>query len=202
MFIKICGLGSVSDVEVVAEAGADAMGVVLSSTSPRALTTDRAHELVTAAPADLTTVLVIHDLTIDAGIAAALELGVDALQLHGYVEADVRRAAGEVPQVWRATAVGRDPVVVGAHGEAALLLDSHTPGSGARWDLGLLGAAPEGRWLLAGGLDPENVAEAIAAARPWGVDVSSGVESYRGVKDHDLIRRFVLAARTAAPATQ
>lgn len=197
MFIKICGLGTVEDVEVVAQAGADAMGVVLSRTSPRALEPQRARELVAAAAGRLTTVLVVHDVTIAEAVDRAREIGVDVLQLHGYSEADARLAARELPRTWRAVPAAAGPAVVGEHGEEALLLDSPTPGSGERWDLGTLGGAPEGRWLLAGGLAPDNVAAAIREVRPWGVDVSSGVEASRGTKDHALIRRFVEAARSA-----
>lgn len=197
MFIKICGLRTVADVEAAAAAGADAMGVVLSSSSPRAVAPEQARELVAAAAGRLTTVLVVHDVTIEEAIDRARQIGVDVLQLHGYSEAADRLAARELPRTWRAVAATAGRAVVGEHGEEALLLDSPTPGSGQRWDLADLDARPQGRWLLAGGLSPDNVAAAIRGADPWGVDVSSGVEAVRGTKDHDLIHRFVAAARSA-----
>lgn len=197
MFIKICGLRTVADVEAAAAAGADAMGVVLSSSSPRAVAPEQARELVAAAARRLTTVLVVHDVTIEEAIDRARQIGVDVLQLHGYSEAADRLAARELPRTWRAVAATAGRAVVGEHGEEALLLDSPTPGSGQRWDLADLDARPQGRWLLAGGLSPDNVAAAIRGADPWGVDVSSGVEAVRGTKDHDLIHRFVAAARSA-----
>ena len=199
MYVKICGLRTPEDVDAVRNAGADAMGVVLSSTSVRAVTVEHARRLAAHAGASLTTVAVVHDLGIADALEAAASIGVDVLQLHGYAERDKRRAA-EVSglEVWRATAAERGPVDVGAHVEDALLLDSSTPGSGRAWDLGTLTERPAGRGLLAGGLDPDTLAEAIAAERPWGVDVSSGVESVRGTKDHALIRSFVAAARHAA----
>ncbi|MDQ2624021.1 MAG: phosphoribosylanthranilate isomerase [Actinomycetota bacterium] len=197
MFIKICGLSTVRDVEVVAESGADAMGIVLSSSSPRAVSEGRARELVAAGRDALTTVLVVHDLPVSEAIDHARRWGVDVLQLHGYGPADALLAARELSRTWRAVPAAAAPAVVGEQGEEALLLDSHTPGSGEQWDLGTLGAPPRGRWLLAGGLAPGNVAAAITAVQPWGVDVSSGVESTRGTKDHALIRRFVAAARGA-----
>lgn len=196
MFIKICGLRTVADVEAAAAAGADAMGVVLSSSSPRAVAPEQARELVAAAAGRLTTVLVVHDVTIEEAIDRARQIGVDVLQLHGYSEAADRLAARELPRTWRAVAATAGRAVVGEHGEEALLLDSPTPGSGQRWDLADLDARPQGRWLLAGGLSPDNVAAAIRGADPWGVDVSSGVEATRGTKDHDLIHRFVAAARS------
>lgn len=198
MFVKICGLKTVADVDAVKAAGADAMGMVLSDTSVRAISVEQAAKLVRAADGALKTVLVVHDLSIDDAIAAARTANVDVLQLHDYSEADTRKATAiEGLEVWRATSIARGPNQVGAFGEDALLLDSNTPGSGVPWDLTALDTKPEGQWMLAGGLSPENVAEAIAAVEPWGVDVSSGVEASRGVKDHARIRAFVAAARGA-----
>lgn len=210
MYVKICGLRTLADVDAVRDAGADAMGVVLSSTSVRAVSVEHARSLVAHAEASvsaagsrspvkpLTTVAVVHDLGIDEALAAAAAIGVDVLQLHGYSHSDTRRAVEvEGLEIWRATSAESGPTTVGAHGEDALLLDSSTPGSGTTWDLGMLAERPHGRWLLAGGLSPDNVAKAIVTARPWGVDVSSGVEAVRGTKDHGLIRRFVGAAKHA-----
>ena len=84
----------------------------------------------------------------------------------------------------------------GAFGEELLLIDSPVAGSGEQWDITRLeDNRPTGTWVLAGGLDPETVAGAISVAQPWGVDVSSGIESSRGVKDHGRMREFVAAAR-------
>ncbi|WP_128984129.1 phosphoribosylanthranilate isomerase [Streptomyces roseicoloratus] len=204
MFVKVCGLATTADVDVAVEAGADAIGLVISGTSVRGLTRDRAAALAAHArahtPARVLSVLVVNDTPAAEAAALARELDVDALQLHGpYGEADFAAAASLFPRLWRATSLKERPDTrVGAYGEEVLLLDSPRAGSGARWDLSLLDTArPEGTWLLAGGLAPENVAEAIGAARPWGVDVSSGVESSPGVKDHDRIRAFVAAAKSA-----
>ena len=195
VLVKICGLSTPRDVEVAIEAGADAVGFVLSSSSPRAVSPARVRELVGVAAGAATTVLVVHDVSIPEAVERAGELGVDVLQVHGYAPQEVRAASDSWPRTWRATAASAGPVLVGEHGEEALLLDSPVPGSGETWDLGLLGEVPEGRWILAGGLSPENVALAVREVRPWGVDVSSGVESARGVKDHGLVRAFLEAAR-------
>ena len=195
MFVKICGLRTHDDVAAVRTAGADAMGVVLSSTSPRAVTIEHARDLVAAADGALTSVLVVHDISIEDAVKDARFTGVDVLQVHGYTDADIAWAASEHGRVWRAASAAEGSLTNGEFGEEALLVDSHTPGSGQTWDHAALSARPEGRWLVAGGLHPENVAEAIAVLQPWGVDVSSGVEASRGVKDHDRIRQFVAAAK-------
>ena len=197
MLVKICGLSTPRDVEVAVEAGADALGFVLSSSSPRAVSPERIRELVGVAAGAATTVLVVHDVSIPEALERAREAGVEVLQVHGYGAAQVREASAAWPRTWRARPASAGPARVGELGEEALLLDSPVPGSGETWDLGLLGTTPEGRWILAGGLSPENVAQAVREVRPWGVDVSSGVEASRGVKDHGLVRAFLEAARGA-----
>lgn len=199
MFVKVCGLATTADIDVAVEAGADAIGLVISGTSVRGLEREHAARLAAHAPAAALSVLVVNDTPAVEAAGLARDMGFGALQLHGghYGAEDFAAAARVFPRLWRATSLKERPDTrVGAHGEEVLLLDSPRAGSGARWDLSLLDRArPEGTWLLAGGLDPENVAEAIAQARPWGVDVSSGVESAPGVKDHDRIRAFVAAAK-------
>ncbi|MFI8962438.1 phosphoribosylanthranilate isomerase [Streptomyces sp. NPDC053493] len=205
MFVKVCGLATPADIDVAAQAGADAVGLVVSGTSVRGLDRDVAVRLAAHArahtPAHVLSVLVVNDTPAAEAAALARDLDVDALQLHGgaYGAAEFAAAARVFPRLWRATSLKERPDTrVGAHGEEVLLLDSPRAGSGARWDLSLLDAArPDGKWLLAGGLAPDNVAEAVEQARPWGVDVSSGVESAPGVKDHERVRAFVAAARAA-----
>lgn len=198
MYVKICGLRTAEHARVAVDAGADAVGVVMNATSPRRATDAEARAVVEASGA-ADTVLVVNDLPATEAARTAQRLGFDVLQLHGraYGEADFAAALAIVPRVWRATSLDLDPPLeVGAWGEEALLLDAPKPGSGERWDLSELAErAPDGRWLLAGGLSPATVAEAVATVRPGGVDVSSGVEVAPGEKSSDLIRAFVAAAR-------
>lgn len=202
VYVKICGLSSIDAARTALDAGADAVGMVMSERSKRnvsaAVVQDIARFVGTAAD----TVLVVDRLSgRDAGRVAA-DAGVDVVQLHGadYTRADADdvRAAGR--RLWRAMSW---PEYGAAEpqpwGEELLLLDSPLAGSGVRWNLADLDRpAPAGLWLLAGGLTPSNVAEAIRSAHPGGVDVSSGVESAPGVKSHELIREFVAAARSAS----
>lgn len=200
MYVKLCGLRTAADVAAAVDAGADAVGFVFSA-SVRQVDLDTARRLVRDVPPHVLSIGVFQGVAAREVRRLATESGIGAVQLHG----DYPRAAFEevavagVPLV-RAVALTADTDVrVGAYGERMLLLDSPEAGSGHRWDLAALdGARPEGHWLLAGGLGADNVAEAVARARPWGVDVSSGIEASRGVKDHGLMREFVAAARSAS----
>ncbi|WP_394621353.1 phosphoribosylanthranilate isomerase [Lentzea sp. JNUCC 0626] len=195
--MKLCGLRNESDVAVAVEAGADAVGFVLTS-SPRQIEVDLAARLVAEVPPNVLTVAVVRGVTAAEGGELALKTGVRALQLHGDYPREAFDELADLPfDLVRATALGPSTDVrTGAFGERWLLIDSPVAGSGEQWDITRLAEnPPAGEWLLAGGLAPETVAGAISVARPWGVDVSSGIESSRGVKDHGRMRAFVAAAR-------
>ncbi|GGU32933.1 phosphoribosylanthranilate isomerase [Lentzea flava] len=197
MFVKLCGLRTESDVAVAVEAGADAVGFVLTA-SPRQIDAGLARSLVAEVPPHVLTVAVVRGITAAEAGELALKTGVAALQLHGDYSKDAFDELAHHPfQLVRATALGPETDVrTGAFGEELLLIDSPVAGSGEQWDITRLeDNRPSGKWVLAGGLAPETVAEAISVAAPWGVDVSSGIESSRGVKDHGRMREFVAAAR-------
>ncbi|MFI6148202.1 phosphoribosylanthranilate isomerase [Streptomyces sp. NPDC051109] len=195
LFVKICGLKTGPDVDVAVAAGADAVGFVFAPGSPRTIGAAGASELAARVPAGVLTVGVFRGQPVEEVRRLTEESGVRGVQLHGdegpeYYEA--LRAEGRT--LLRATAehVKR----CGEYGEDLLLLDAPDPGSGKPWNWGSAEfTAPEGRWLLAGGLTPGSVREAVETTGAWGVDVSSGVESARGVKSPDLIRAFIEAAR-------
>jgi phosphoribosylanthranilate isomerase len=197
MFVKVCGLSTPESVREAAGAGADAIGFVLTK-SPREVTPARARELLAHVPASTPAVGVFrHESAADA-VVLAREAGLEWIQLHGdRTPADVKTAHDAGMKVIRAVTMGAAPDAFESWGEELLLIDAAVPGSGEAWDYGSVRAKGLGErnWLLAGGLYPENVARAAKEAGAWGVDVSSGVESSRGVKDLAKIRAFVLAAK-------
>lgn len=200
MYVKICGLTTAEAARHAADLGADAVGVVMSEPSPRHATAEQAAEVLGAVRGrGVDTVLVVREMPVEQAVETVEALGFDVLQLHGrYSDDDFAVAVGRLPRVWRATSLSREPELrAGAHGEELVLLDGARAGSGETWDLGAIDRSRLGdRWILAGGLAPENVADAIRQAGPSGVDVSSGVESAPGVKDLDAISRFIEAARS------
>jgi phosphoribosylanthranilate isomerase len=200
MYVKICGLRQPSDVECAVEAGADALGFVLSE-SPRRVSPEDADRLAAAAPADVLTVGVFLGVPVPEIRRAVTGSHLRAVQLHGeYRPADFAALRDLPLQLLRAVSLQPGETVrTGDHGEDILILDSQRAGSGKTWDWSTM-TDPGGRWMLAGGLHPGNVAEAVAAVRPWGVDVSSGVEASRGVKDPERIREFIAAVRATARA--
>ncbi|KPI04754.1 N-(5'-phosphoribosyl)anthranilate isomerase [Actinobacteria bacterium OV450] len=195
LFVKICGLKTAHDVGTAVDAGADAVGFVFAPGSPRTVDAATARALAADVPDSVLTVGVFRGQPVDEVRRLTEESGVRGVQLHGdegpeFYEA--LRAEGRT--LLRATAlhVGR----CGEYGEDLLLIDAPDPGSGKPWNWGSAEfTAPQGRWLLAGGLTPHSVREAVQTTGAWGVDVSSGVESERGVKSPALIRAFIGAAR-------
>lgn len=198
MFVKVCGLSTPESVLTAVAAGADAVGFVLTP-SPREVGPGRVRELLAHVPGGVTAVGVFrHEPAADA-VARARAAGLRWVQLHGdRTPADVRAVHDAGLKLIRAVTMSAAPEVFADWGEELLLIDAALPGSGAAWDYASVRARGlAGRdWLLAGGLDPANVADAAARAGAWGVDVSSGVESTRGVKDPARIREFVKAAKT------
>jgi phosphoribosylanthranilate isomerase len=145
---------------------------------------------------------VFRDEPVADALAIARAAGLQWIQLHGTrSRADVATVHDAGMKLVRAITMGAGPDEFEDWGEDLLLIDASVPGSGESWDYASVAALPalKGRdWLLAGGLDAANVAQASAAAHAWGVDVSSGVEASRGVKDPAKIRAFVHAAKAAA----
>ncbi len=196
LFVKICGLRTERDVDVAVAAGADAIGFVFAA-GPRTVDGPTARRLAARVPADVLTVGVFRGQSVEQVRELTEYSGIRAVQLHGDEGPDyyaTLRLPGRT--LIRAVAAGRQPPRTGEFGEDLLLLDAPDPGSGKAWNWGAPDfAAPAGRWLLAGGLRPDTVRAAVEATGAWGVDVSSGVESERGVKSPELIRAFLAAAR-------
>jgi phosphoribosylanthranilate isomerase len=196
-WVKVCGLRRESDVATAVEAGADAIGFVLAPESPRAVTQSRARRLAHEMPA--LSVIVTVDVTPSELMAAVDATGAGGVQPHG----DHRREAAARAQreglfVLRPVAVlGRIDLRGVPAGQIPLLdtyrADTHG-GTGEPFDWELI---PDlGRpYVLAGGLSPDNIEEAVRRVAPWGVDASSGLESSPGIKDPERIRAFVERAR-------
>jgi len=200
--VKICGITNLEDALAAAEAGADLLGFVFYSPSPRCIAPEGAREIIDVLRRSgfaLRTVGVFVDEELGRVWEAIQMCDLDHAQLHGeeppaYVAALGERAIKAVRVRSAADVEG-----LGAYRAAAYLLDAYHPtkpgGTGEVWDWGLAVAAKRyGPIILAGGLTPDNVAQAVRRVRPYGVDVSSGVESTPGRKDTVKMRRFVVAA--------
>lgn len=200
MFVKICGITDPADAALVAEAGADAIGLNFAAMSRRCVSVDQARSIVEATPEGVLTVGIFRDHLADEVIEIVDAVGLHAAQLHGNEPvATSRRVHALVPLLFRAMSAS-DPALstIDDHGADVVLLDAPVPGGGVPFDWALVGDLNvRHRVLLAGGLRPDNVAAAVATARPWGVDVASGVEAESGRKDPEAVRRFVEEARAA-----
>ncbi len=202
MFVKICGITSEEDALLATALGADALGFVFAP-STRQIQPVQAYDIVRRLPPDVLTVGVFRDHAPQRVVEIMHQVGLRAAQLHGHESIeDTRYVRERVPLVIKAFPAGAPALAdVARYAADAVLVDSSTPGSGRVFDWALAEDAPLGRRvILAGGLTPENVGAAIVRVRPWGVDVSSGVEASPGKKDARKLRAFVAAARDAAPA--
>ena len=201
MFIKICGITREEDALLATALGADAVGFVFAP-STRQVAPSIAGDIARRLPADIMTVGVFRDEAPKRVVEIVNSEGLRAAQLHGHESPeDCRWIAERVPVTIRALAAGSSDLRrFDDFGVDLLLLDSPIPGSGEVFDWSLAEAGPGRRqMLLAGGLDPGNVASAIERVGPYGVDVSSGVESRPGRKDPRLLRTFIEAAQSATP---
>ncbi|WEN16776.1 phosphoribosylanthranilate isomerase [Rhodanobacter sp. AS-Z3] len=199
--IKCCGMTRLEDALLAAQLGVDAIGLVFAARSKRCVSLGQARAIVEALPPFVSTVALFMDD--DASLVRQVldEVRPTLLQFHGH-ESDGWCAQFGHPFV-KAIAMGGGATTSPRFREhpraAAILLDGHSPGeaggSGKTFDWRMLPAELGCPLILAGGLDPDNVAEAIRMAQPWAVDVASGIESEPGIKDADKLRAFVRAVR-------
>jgi phosphoribosylanthranilate isomerase len=213
-WIKICGITNLEDAEIAVDAGADALGFVFYEKSPRKIDVETTRKIVTKLPSNIDKVGVFVSEPVETILKTVAQAGLTGVQLHG-VECHKL-------EFIQALKIGRDLKVflvlpaadVGAGFDwnenerasiSAVFFDSGTPqlpgGTGRTfdWNSAASGIQAMGRNLkvvVAGGLNPANVADAIRILKPWGVDVSSGVEAKPGKKDPGKIRAFVDAVRT------
>lgn len=203
--IKFCGMTRASDVQLAGELGVDAVGLVFAAGSPRQLGLGQARSLRLALAPMVDAVALFRDNTVDEVEQVLRRVRPTLLQFHGdeddafcrgfglpYLKAvpmggDVRWQAAALEQRW-------------PHADG-LLFDSHgsggAGGSGQAFDWSRIPAGLRRPLLLAGGITPDNVHDAILATRPWAVDVASGIEAAPGIKDGDKMRRFVAEVRRA-----
>jgi len=201
MFVKICGITNEDDALLAVAMGADAVGFVFAP-SPRQVAAQQVYDITRRLPPEILTIGVFRDEHPKLVLDVVNRAGLKGAQLHGNESVDaVAQVAATLRWVIKAYPAGSPKVAEAASlATDLILLDAAAPGSGRMFDWTLAGEVPEGmRLVLAGGLDADNVAAAVRAVEPWGVDVSSGVERSPGRKDAIKVKRFIERAKAAAP---
>jgi phosphoribosylanthranilate isomerase len=207
--VKICGITRPEDALHAADEGVDAIGLVFYDKSPRCVTAEQAAEVCKVLPAFVTTVALFKDEAADTIRQVLKQVPLDLLQFHGSESAEFCRQFGKPYIKALGMDMGMDAGMEGdnnvsrlaeAYFDArGLLLDSHAPGAaggtGESFDWDIVPQDLPQPLILAGGLDVDNVGEAIRAVKPYAVDVSSGVESEKGIKNADLITAFMNKVR-------
>jgi len=202
--VKICGITTHEDAQAAVDAGADALGFVFYRPSPRYVSLEQATQIIQRLPPFVTTVGLFVDVGLETVNDMAACCGLDRIQLHGHETPafcdQVTQPVIKAFRVKNAESLGQLP----DYRVSAYLLDAYVEGSlpGGTgtpfpWELAARAKA-YGPVILAGGLTLDNVEAAIKQTRPYGVDVSSGVESAPGIKDHRKVREFVTRARAVA----
>lgn len=198
--VKVCGLTRREDALLAAELGADAVGFVFAPRSRRRADPEVVAAAVRELPPLVCAVGVFQDQPADEVRERVRGCGLHVAQLHGREDLDYIRSVG-VP-VLKAVALSREEDadrLAEYPGLGGFLLDAAAGGTGRTFDWSwAVRASRYGRIVLAGGLTPDNVAEAVRTVRPWGVDCASGTESAPGVKDPEKIKLFLRRARAAA----
>jgi phosphoribosylanthranilate isomerase len=199
--IKVCGITNREDARAAAELGFDAVGFIFVPSSRRCVTPLAAAEIIRDLPPGVMPVGVFADAGREETMHAIAVSGVRTIQLHG--EESPAAMEGYPVPVWKAFGVDEtfDPAVLAAYRVEAYLLDARqegrTGGTGTTFDWQRAVEAKKfGAIVLAGGLTPENAAQAVVAVRPAGIDVNSGVEISPGRKDHHKMRRLIASVRS------
>ncbi len=205
MYVKVCGITHIDDARAAIDAGADVLGFNLIPSSKRCVAPEVAASIVTQLRGEVVCVAVVANLTPSECTALGARAGLDRFQLHG--DETPETLAGLAPRAFKALRIGdaadvaRARVFPGAYILVDAKVEGQLGGTGQRVDWELVAPLAAARPLiLAGGLTPENVEEAVRLVQPWAVDVASGVETTGDArrKDAARIRRFVDAARRAA----
>ncbi len=203
VFVKICGITSEADALLAVGLGADAIGFVFAP-SPRQVAPQAVRRIIERVPPEILTVGVFRNESRSRVVEIVNGIGLRGAQLHGDETAeDTRWVAERVAVTFKAFPAGhRNIARIDDYGVTKVLVDAQSPGSGEVFDWRLAeGVVDPARLIVSGGLHAGNVADAIDHLHPFGVDVSSGVESEPGRKDPRKVRDFVMAARAASGET-
>lgn len=201
--VKICGITRFEDAMLACELGADAIGMVMTPSSPRCVTLEQARAIRIALPAFVDAVVLTHDLPAERVRAIIRGIRPDCVQFHGREDAAFCESFGVRYTKAIGMAGGLDVLAIAAeHAQAAgFVLDGHPPGQqggqGRTFDWSRIPRDFPRPVILAGGLDAANVGDAIRTVRPWAVDLASGVESSPGIKDAARMRTFFAAVHAA-----
>lgn len=206
-FIKICGITNFQDAVAAVDAGADMLGFNFYEPSPRYITPQNAGEIIERLPPSILSVGVFVNEPLEVVKSVANESGIAALQLHGDESPEYCRELARDRFVIKTFSASTevDVELIKAYKVEAVMLDTSDPrlrgGTGRTFDWSIARAVSESipKLFLAGGLSPENIAEAIETVRPYAVDACSALEDTPGHKNHERMRAFVTSVRSVKP---